>query len=132
MVALPANSGPFGPSVLIADDNDGWRGAVDEVLTREGFRTVQARSGEEAVDLARAEPVDVALLDFHMPRLDGLETLRRIREFLDHLPAALMTGRPAEVPPAAVRSLRIEFVIEKPADRVQIVTVVTKLVGWGP
>ena len=128
MVAQSAHLEPHEASVLITDDNDGWRLAVDELLRRAGFRTLQAACGEEAIEIVQSEPVDVALIDFHMPRLNGLETLRRIRRYARSLPAALMTAHPSEVPPAEVRSLEIRFVLTKPADGRCIVTVVTQLV----
>ncbi len=114
------------PSVLIADDNDAWREAVDDVLRREGLRTVQARCGEEAVELVRAEHLDLALIDFHMPRLDGLATVRAIRRVEPKLPAILMTAHPQDLPPAEVQRLRISRVLVKSGDRHGLVTVVVR------
>ena len=128
MVAQPINLEPCDASVLITDDNDAWRDAVDEVLRRAGFRTLQAECGEEAIEVVHTQHIDIALIDFHMPRLDGLETLRRLREEPMWLPAVLMTAHPADVPLAEVRSLHIEFVLTKPADRHHVVSVVSRLV----
>jgi len=137
MVAWPnridRSRGPFDadsptPSVLIADDNDGWRNAVGDVLARAGFRTLPATCGEEAIELVRHERLDVVLIDFHMPRLDGLQTLRIIRRERYWLPAVLMTAHPDDLPAADVRALRVETVLEKPADRQVIVRTVTRAV----
>ncbi len=130
MVARP-ESVDTEPSVLIADDYHPWRDAVEEVLGRAGFRTIQAACGEEAVEIALSEPIDAALVDFHMPRLDGVETIREIRRHRHLLPAALMTSRPEDVPPDAVRSLHIRFVVTKPADGDWIATVVAQLIWNG-
>ncbi|MFO8013471.1 MAG: response regulator [Phycisphaerae bacterium] len=120
------------PSVLIADDSAAWRDAVGEVLAREGFRTLEAADGAEAVEVVRCERLDVVLLDFHMPRLDGLQALRIIRREHRRLPSVLMTARPMDVPPEAVRALRIATVLAKPADRRVIVTTVTPVIeGYG-
>ncbi len=128
MVAWPNRIENPVPSVLIADDNDGWRGAVGDVLAREGFRTLEATCGEEAIELVRHERLDVVLIDFHMPRLDGLQTLRIIRREQYWLPAVLMTAHPADLPAAEVRALRVETVLEKPVDRQVIVRIVTRVV----
>jgi CheY-like chemotaxis protein len=130
MVARP-ESLDVEPAVLIADDYDPWRDAVDEVLRRAGFRTVQAACGEEAVEIAQSELIDAALVDLHMPRLNGLETIRRMRRHRSRLPAALMTSQPEDVPDAEVRSLHIRFVVTKPADGGWIATVVAQLVWHG-
>jgi CheY-like chemotaxis protein len=128
MVAWPNPSESPAPSVLIADDNDGWRDVVGDVLAREGFRTLAATCGEEAIELVRHERLDVVLIDFHMPRLDGLQTLRIIRREQYWLPAVLMTAHPADLPAAEVRALRVETVLEKPVDRQVIVRIVTRVV----
>jgi len=128
MVAWPNRIENPVPSVLIADDNDGWRGAVGDVLAREGFRTLEATCGEEAIELVRHERLDVVLIDFHMPRLDGLQTLRIIRREQYWLPAVLMTAHPTDLPAAEVRALRVETVLEKPVDRQVIVRIVTRVV----
>jgi len=128
MVAWPNHADSPTPSVLIADDNDTWRGAVGDVLAREGFRTVEAACGEEAIELVRHERIDVILIDFHMPRLDGIQTLRIIRREQYWVPAVLMTAHPDDLPAADVRALRVETVLEKPVDRQVIVRTITRVV----
>ncbi len=115
------------PSVLVADDSDAWRGAVGDVLARAGFRTLEAADGQEAVEVVRGERLDVVLIDFHMPRLDGLQALRIIRRERTRLPSVLMTAHPNDVPPDQVRALRIATVLAKPADRRVIVATVTRV-----
>jgi CheY-like chemotaxis protein len=127
MVAWPNAIPETTPSVLIADDSDAWRDAVGEVLDREGFRTLEAADGAEAVEIVRCERLDVVLIDFHMPRLDGLQALRIIRRERRLLPSVLMTAHPTAVPPEEVRALRIATVLAKPADRRVIVTTVTRV-----
>jgi len=128
MVAWPNPSESPTPSVLIADDNDGWRDVVGDVLAREGFRTLAATCGEEAIELVRHERIDIVLIDFHMPRLDGIQTLRIIRRERYWLPAVLMTAHPDDLPAADVRELRVETVLEKPVDRQVIVRTVTRII----
>jgi len=128
MVAWPNPMPDDTPSVLIADDSDAWRDAVGEVLDREGFRTLEAADGAEAVEIVRCERLDVVLIDFHMPRLDGLQALRIIRRERRRLPSVLMTAHPMDVPPEEVRALRIATVLAKPADRRVIVTTVMRVI----
>jgi CheY-like chemotaxis protein len=79
-------------SVLITDDDLGCRETLREIIEPEGFRTVLASSGEEALEIVREEPVHLALLDLHMPRLTGLETLQLVRQINDLLPCILVTA----------------------------------------
>src|ERR671916_3420951 len=74
--------------VLIAEDETIIRLDLAEMLARAGFHVCgEARDGVEAVELARSEQPDVAVLDVKMPRLDGIEAARRI---LDERPIPIV------------------------------------------
>ena len=74
--------------ILIAEDETIIRLDLRELLERSGFEVVaEARDGEEAVELARSEQPDLAVLDVKMPRLDGIEAARRI---LDERPIPIV------------------------------------------
>jgi EAL domain-containing protein (putative c-di-GMP-specific phosphodiesterase class I)/DNA-binding NarL/FixJ family response regulator len=86
------------PLVLITDDDAPTRALHEAVLRREGFDTVQAANGREAMARLRDGPVAVVLLDVHMPVMDGLQTLREIRgsSQFSTLPVILVTGSGGE------------------------------------
>lgn len=74
--------------VLIAEDETIIRLDLRELLERSGFEVcAEARDGEEAVELARSEQPDVAIMDVKMPKLDGIEAARRI---LDERPIPIV------------------------------------------
>ena len=80
-------------SVLIADDDRGTREALGEALEQQGFRTLLAADGGQAVELVQVDMVHLVLFDMQMPRLTGLEAFAVIRQTLDRiLPAVLMTA----------------------------------------
>ena len=56
-------------SVLIADDDADCRQSLKEIIESEGYRTLLAESGEEALDIVRKESVHIVLTDMHMPRI---------------------------------------------------------------
>jgi signal transduction histidine kinase len=68
------------PAVLIVDDHPSNLVALEAVLDRLPVRIVRARSGEEALVRSAEQEFAVVLLDWRMPRLDGVETARRMRE----------------------------------------------------
>ncbi len=128
MVAWPVEPISESPSVLITDDNEAWRRVVEDVLSRAGFLTAQAACGEEAIEVVQTQRIDIVLIDFHMPRLDGVQTLRIIRSHGSWQPAVMMTAHPDEVPLQEAQALRVEGILEKPADRRVIVTTITRIV----
>jgi DNA-binding response OmpR family regulator len=66
--------------VLVADDDEDILLLVTTRLRRDGFDVVEARRGDEALELAREKHPRLAVLDIGMPGLDGLEVLERIRD----------------------------------------------------
>ncbi len=81
------------PTVLLVDDEDSVQKLLTYPLEREGYRVVQARDGEEALERYRAEPVDLVILDLMLPRLDGLAVCRRLREEQSAVPIIMLTAR---------------------------------------
>ncbi|MCA9434400.1 MAG: sigma-54-dependent Fis family transcriptional regulator [Candidatus Omnitrophica bacterium] len=80
------------PRILIADDEDGIRFAMKETLAEEGYEIEEASDGQEAVDLFGPEKFDLVILDYRMPTLDGLETLKAIRRQDAEVPILFVTA----------------------------------------
>ena len=95
----------------------------------QGYRTWLASCGEEALDIAREEPIHLALLDMHMPKLSGLETLELVRQVNAILPCILMTADATEGLMRQAFRARVYSVIPKPVSKnVVLYTVVRVLV----
>ncbi len=79
MVASPATD-PDAPLVLIVDDEEDIVDLLQYNLEREGFATLVARNGAEALEQAEAERPNLIILDIMMPVMDGIEVCRRLRQ----------------------------------------------------
>lgn len=66
--------------ILLVEDNRFLRKAAEATLRRHGFDVLTAQDGEEALRLARAEAPDLVLLDMIMPKLQGFEVLRMLKQ----------------------------------------------------
>ncbi len=66
--------------VLLAEDDRFLRRAAEARLRRHGLEVLTAADGEEALRVARAEPLDLVLLDIVMPKLEGFEVLKLLKE----------------------------------------------------
>lgn len=95
---LPNHGAPRvdGSLVLVVEDEASLAQTIELYLRHEGFRTERAGDGERALELFRAARPDLVLLDLGLPKLDGLEVLRRIRAVSD-VPVVILTARAEEV-----------------------------------
>jgi DNA-binding response OmpR family regulator len=86
------------PLVLAADDDEDILELVVFRLERSGYTVLQARDGAEAFELARASKPDLAVLDVMLPKMDGFELTRRLRqnESTTRMPIILLTARTQE------------------------------------
>jgi DNA-binding response OmpR family regulator len=86
------------PLILIADDDPDILALVSFRLERAGYAVVQALNGAEAVQVALARRPDLAVLDVMMPRIDGYEATRQLRqhEETSRMPIILLTARVQE------------------------------------
>lgn len=115
-------------SILITDDDSGSREALREIVEPQGYRTLMASSGEEAVDIVREEKVHLVLLDVHMPSLTGLETVQLVHQINDMLPCILVTGNANDALIRQAFMVRAYSVIPKPVSKnVLLYTVVRAL-----
>ena len=66
--------------ILIADDGRVMRTVISAMLAGKGYSVTAVASGREALESIEQEPVDLVVLDIHMPDIDGMETLRHLRQ----------------------------------------------------
>lgn len=78
--------------VLVVDDEELYRRAIERILHRAGFEVLMARDATEALQQVAAESVDLVLCDIQMPGINGLELVRQILEVEPDLPCIVMTG----------------------------------------
>ncbi len=80
------------PQLLITDDDRDFRDSLAEALARRGFGLLLASDGCEALEIIRDQTVHLMLVDMHMPRLSGLETLASLRKLQIPTPCILMSA----------------------------------------
>jgi len=116
-------------SILITDDDPGCRETLRDIVEPEGFHTLLASSGEEAVDIVREERVHLLLLDMHMPRLTGLETMELVRQVNAILPCILVTADASAELMRRAFSAHVYSVIPKPVSKHVVLYTVVRALG---
>ncbi len=98
MRALLSSAGLTGSKILIVDDIEDNRVVLQRNLTRAGYEISQCVDGIAAIAQISAQPPDLVILDWMMPNISGLETLKAMREHYDlnQLPIIMCTARDEE------------------------------------
>jgi len=104
---------PDSATILLVDDEDAVQKLLTYPLEREGFRVLQARDGEEALQHFGQERVDLVVLDLMLPKLDGLEVCRRLRG-QSTVPIIMLTARDDELDKVVGLELGADDYITKP------------------
>ncbi len=112
------------PSILITDDDRDFRETLCDVFDAQGFRTLTAGDGAEALQIVQVQPVHLVLLDMHMPKLTGLETLRSLKQIHALLPCILLSANADETLIQQALRLQAFSVLAKPVTRNRISDVV--------
>lgn len=81
--------------VLVVEDDRELRELFSRVLTRHGYKTLEAGNGEEALDVLDSEYIDVIISDIMMPVMDGYELVRSLREADINIPVLMITAKDA-------------------------------------
>jgi DNA-binding response OmpR family regulator len=106
--------------VLVVDDEPIVREILERYLSREGFVVTTAADGQAALDAFEASKPDLIVLDLMLPRVDGLEVFRRIRE-RNGTPVIMLTARGEEVDRVVGLDLGADDYVPKPFSPREIV-----------
>jgi CheY-like chemotaxis protein len=114
------------PSILITDDDAAARETLREIFEPVGYRTFLAESGEEALDIVKEQDVHLALMDLHLPKLSGLETISLVRQIKGVLPVILITAEQDDNLLRRALSAHAFCVLAKPVSKNIVIYVVTR------
>jgi CheY-like chemotaxis protein len=122
------------PNLLITDDDGAFRDTLCSVFAPRGFNTLTARDGAEALEIVGQQAVHVLLTDMHMPRMNGLETIRRIRQRRLILPCILLSAGLDDGLMEEARDLQAFTVLRKPVRFAELTRAVRQALrvtyGW--
>lgn len=86
--------------VLIVEDNPNMSSLLSDILLQcFDLQSKKAQDGEEALDILQKENFDLVITDLMMPKIDGKELLKTVKQNFPHLPVVLITGYEAEFNP---------------------------------
>ncbi|WJY26529.1 response regulator [Sporosarcina trichiuri] len=113
--------------LLIVDDQAGIRMLLSEVFKNEGYDTILAANGIEAIRKLKEEEPDCLLMDLRMPGMDGKEVLQKIKTSYPDYPVVLMSAFSEEEMVRSVPGLRADHYFKKPFDIHEVRRVINHL-----
>ena len=114
--------------ILICDDEQGVRESLKLILGGD-YSLEFATNGEEAITSLKSRDADLLILDIKMPKLNGLEALRRIKKIKPHIRILIISGYESIDVAAQALKLGAEDYLAKPFERQQVLSKVRAILG---
>lgn len=107
-------------TILVVDDNKEIVYSISELLKYEGYKTVKAYDGMQALEALEREKIDLILLDVMMPRLNGLSALMKLRE-KSQIPVIILSAKTEESDKVSGLILGADDYVEKPYNPAELI-----------
>lgn len=107
-------------NILIAEDEQDIRDLIGLHLVKEGFKVIKAEDGLEAIEILKSNPIDLAILDVMMPKLDGFSVIKKLREFSE-IPVIFLTARAEDTDKILGLGLGADDYITKPFNPIELI-----------
>jgi DNA-binding NtrC family response regulator len=116
-------------SILVVDDEDALRTVLGGELASEGYEVRTAADGDEAITELDKAPFDLVLLDIKMPRLNGFEVLKFIKEKHEKTKVVMLTGFADLKNAIESKKLGADDFVSKPYDLVDLLTTIERVLS---
>lgn len=115
--------------ILIVDDEHGICLLLQEVFKDEGYNVITAKTGKKALDIIKEQAIDLIIIDYKLPVIDGIEVLRELEKNNYSIPAILMSGMFETLHKDIQGMSLIKFTLAKPFDIDELTQRVSSLIN---
>jgi len=116
-------------SILVVDDEDALRSVLSNELINEGYDVRTASDGDEAIVELNKAQFDLVLLDIKMPRVNGFEVLKHIKENAARTKVVMLTGFADLKNAIESKKLGADDFVSKPYDLVDLLTTIERVLN---
>jgi DNA-binding response OmpR family regulator len=113
-------------TILVVDDEEELAQNLADLLEFEGYTTQVCSSGEQALEKVVVHPPDLVLLDIQLPGIDGLETLRRLKEAHPTIPVLMVSASSKRGTMEQVKKFGADGLILKPYDQDELLALIER------
>lgn len=114
-------------TILIIDDEQEIVAYLSRFIERHGVNTLSALSGEEGISIFKEKHPDCVFLDFHLPKMDGIEVLKKIKKINTNVAVYFITGDQNLAVRTPIESLDIKGFILKPLNIEDVVKIIENI-----
>mgnify|MGYP003501230091 CR=1 FL=1 len=117
------------PVIMTVDDTTSMRQMVSFTLTDSGHKVVEARDGEEALEMAKKDKIDAFIVDINMPKMDGISLVKELRALPSYkfVPILMLTTESQDSTRQEGKAAGATGWLVKPFNPEQLVTIVEKV-----
>lgn len=120
--------------ILVVDDEEIITKTLQKLIKKEGYDVETAKSGKEALEKIKQKDFDLLIVDVRMPEMDGIETIKKIREYLkqsnkQQIPEIVITGYADLDKYQEGTELEVADYLSKPFDNQDFLKIVKKTIG---
>ncbi|MCM8796235.1 MAG: response regulator [Candidatus Omnitrophica bacterium] len=120
--------------ILVVDDEEIVTKSLQKLLKKEGYVAVIVKSGREAIEKVKEIDFDLIIADVRMPQLDGIETIKEIRAYLENqdkklIPEVIITGYADLDKYQTAMDLEVTDYLYKPFDNEEFLKIIKKTIG---
>jgi len=116
-------------SILVVDDEDSLRTVLSSELINEGYEVRTAADGDDAIQEMGKASFDLVLLDIKMPRMNGFEVLKHIKEHYGNTKVVMLTGFADLKNAIESKKLGADDFVSKPYDLVDLLTTIERVLS---
>lgn len=114
--------------VLICDDELDTHLFIEIALEESGAKIFRAWDGEQAIEMVKSEKPDIVIMDYKLPKIDGLESSKKIKEIDEKIPIILLTGVNIDPEIREKGKLLTDAFLVKPFEKNELIETINKLI----
>ena len=116
-------------TILVVDDEIGIRLLLEDLLEADGYKVYTAENGKEALEMIGTHPIDLMMIDYKLPIIDGIEVIKQLEKDKKELMIMLMSGLAENLPDEIYKMPNIKKVLSKPFDVMEVRKYINELLA---
>ena len=116
-----------GATILIVEDEDFQRIILKKILTDNGYHVIEASNGTDGLEIMRTSKIDLVISDLEMPKMDGVEFTKWVKELNPKFPVVIITAHASNFSPKELLNVNVDALLHKPFDKEELLKILQRL-----